>query len=161
MAGCAATVTKSGPPQPPLSVNAAAAKSVVMQVQAAPGMPVAGSWDTLKSDWRDGIAIAAGRSGMRVSWAEGENSYGTDPAVLVIVKIRNYKYMTPESRIGMGIFAGNAYVNAEVEFYELPAKKLIGTRIYGTTTSAAEGILSATTRQQVLAMSTEVIGEIH
>jgi len=97
---------------------------------------------------------------MRVYWAEGEKSYDSEPAVLVIVKIRNYRYMTPESRIGMGVLTGNAYVNAEVEFFELPAKNLLGTRVYGTTTSAAEGILSATTRQQVLAISNEVIGEI-
>jgi len=160
MIGCAANVTKSGPPQPPLSINATAARSIVMQVQAAPGMPAAGNWEKLKNDWRDGIAIAAGRAGMRVYWAEGEKSYDSEPAVLVIVKIRNYRYMTPESRIGMGVLTGNAYVNAEVEFFELPAKNLLGTRVYGTTTSAAEGILSATTRQQVLAISNEVIGEI-
>lgn len=112
------------------------------------------------SNNRDGIALAAGRSGMRVSWAEDENSCGSAPTVLVIVKIRNYRYMTTESRIGMGIFAGNAHVNAEVEFYEPPVKKLLGTRVYETTTSAIEGNLSATTRQQVPAMSTEVVSEI-
>ena len=84
----------------------------------------------------------------------------TGESTLVVVKVRNYKYLTPESRIGLGIFAGNAYVNAEVEFYELPTKKLIGSRIYETSTSAAEGILSATTRKQVLAMSAEIVDEI-
>lgn len=67
---------------------------------------------------------------------------------------------TEETRIGLGILAGNAYVNTEVEFYELPARKLLGSRLYGTTTSPAEGILSATTRKQVLAISDEVIADI-
>jgi hypothetical protein len=160
LSGCAATVTKSGPSQPLLTTSAIASKFVIMQVQAAPGMPLAGSWEQLLVDWRDGVAIAAGHSGKRVFWQEGQRSDYTDPAVMIIVKIRNYQYMTPESRIGMGIFAGNAYVNAEVDFYELPSKKLLGTKIYGTSTSAAEGILSATTRKQVIAMSSEVIGEL-
>jgi hypothetical protein len=160
LSGCAATVNKSGPPQPPLTVEASAAKSIALQVQAAPGMPAAGHWETLKADWKDGIAIAAGNSGKRVSWVEGDASLGSEPAVLVVVKVRNYVYMTPESRIGMGVFAGNAHVNAEVEFYELPARKLLGTRVYGSSTSAMEGIFSATTRQQVLAISKEIVAEV-
>lgn len=114
----------------------------------------------MQTDWRDGIGIAAGRYGKTVSWAKNKTDHCTDPAVLVLVKVRNYKYMTPESRIGLGIFAGNAYVNAEVEFYELPTNKLLGSRIYETSTSAAEGILSTATRKQVMAISTEIVDEL-
>ena len=160
MAGCAATVTRSGPAPAPLSVSPAATRAVFVRVEAAPGMPPGGNWETFKADWRDGMAIAAGRSGMQVTWSDTEDARSADPAVLVVVKVRNYQYMTPETRIGLGILAGNAYVNTEVEFYELPARKLLGSRLYGTTTSPAEGILSATTRKQVLAISDEVIADI-
>lgn len=160
LAGCAATVNKSGPPQAPLAISAVAKKSLVVQVKPATGMPSAGNWEALRTDWRDGIALAAGKAGMRVTWAEGEFAPTQDPAVLVVVHVRNYRYMAPGTRIGMGVLAGNAHVNAEIEFHELPARRLLGSRVYGTTTSAVEGIFSATTRQQVQAMSEEIIAEI-
>lgn len=160
MAGCAATVSRSGPVQAPLSVSPAATRAVFVRVEAAPGMPPGGNWEMFKTDWRDGMAIAAGRAGMQVTWVDSEDARSDAPAVLVVVKVRNYQYMTPETRIGLGILAGNAQVNTEVEFHELPARKLLGSRLYGTSTSAAEGIFSATTRKQVLAISDEIITDI-
>lgn len=159
-AGCAATVTRSGPAPAPLSVSPAATQAVFVKVEAAPGMPPGGSWESFKTDWRDGMAIAAGRSGMRVTWLDSGEARTADPAVLVVVKVRNYQYMTPEKRVAAGILAGDAYVNTEVDFYELPNQKLLGSRVYGTSTSPVEGIFSATTRKQVMSISDEVIADI-
>lgn len=160
MAGCAATVTRSGPAPAPLSVSPAATRAVFVRVEAAPGMPPGGHWETFKTDWREGMSMAAGRSGMLVTWVDSEEVRSADPAVLVVVKVRNYQYMTPESRIGLGILAGDAYVNTEVESYELPARKLLGSRVYGSSTRPVEGIFAASTRKQVLSISDEVIADI-
>lgn len=160
LAGCAATVTRSGPAPAPLSVSPAATRAVFVKLEAAPGMPPGGNWETFKTDWRDGMSIAAGRSGMLMSWIDSGEARTDDPAVLVVVKVRNYQYVALEQRVGAGILAGNAYVNTEVDFYELPTKKLLGSRVYGTTTSPIEGIFAPTTRKQVLSISDEVITDI-
>lgn len=159
-AGCAATVTKNGPSQTPLNVSASAKKDIIFQVKPARGMPGAGNWDALKNDWRYGMALAADKASMHLTWQDGDAIQNEAPGVFVVVNVRNFQYMEPESRLLGGVLAGNAYLNAEIEFYELPMKRLLGTRVYGTSTSAMEGIFSATTKEQIKAMSTEIVKEI-
>jgi len=68
--------------------------------------------------------------------------------------------LTPGARYGFGIMTGNAFIDAEAEFIALPAKKSVGSRKYQTSSSAWQGVFSAMTDKQVLAISNEIIREI-
>ena len=64
------------------------------------------------------------------------------------------------ARIMLGVFSGNAYVDARVRFANLGNGETFGERTYDTTSSSWHGIFAKTTAQQVDAIGAEVFGEI-
>lgn len=97
---------------------------------------------------------------MGYTWLEASAAPASRPGVLAVVKVQNFRYVSAAARVGMGVLGGDAHLNAEVSFYELPDKRLLGTRTYGTTTKFSEGIFSAASRKQVEAMTKEIVAEI-
>jgi len=160
LSGCAATVDKAHIDNPALAVSAPAKAKVAVKVQAAPGMVASGSWEALRADWRDGMALAAGQRGMSLEWLQAEQQPDNTPGVLALVKVRHFRHMDTTERLLGGILVGDAFVNAEVEFFEWPANKRLGSRVYNSSTSFKEGIFSATSRKQVQAISEEIVSEI-
>lgn len=160
LTGCAATVEKASIDNAALSVSPPAKAKVAVKVQAAPGMVASGSWEALRADWRDGMALAAGQHGMTLDWLQAEQLPDNAPAVLALIKVRHFRHMDTAERMLGGALAGDAYVNTEVEFFEWPANKRLGSRVYSASTSFKEGIFSATSRKQVQAISEEIVSEI-
>lgn len=160
LSGCAATVSRTGASGAPLQISPASTAHLSLQVQAAPGMVSSGDWDTLRNDWRESMGQSAGLAGMGYTWLEASAAPSSRSGVLAVVKVQNFRYVSAAARVGMGVLGGDAHLNAEVSFYELPDKRLLGTRTYGTTTKFSEGIFSAASRKQVEAMTKEIVAEI-
>lgn len=160
LSGCAATVSRTGASGAPLQVNPASTSHLSLQVQPAPGMVSNGDWHALRNDWRECMGQSTGLAGMGYTWLEASAEPPAKPGVLAVVKVQNFRYVSAAARIGMGVLGGDAHINAEVSFYELPDKRLLGTRTYGTTTKFSEGIFSAASRKQIEAMSQEIVAEI-
>lgn len=160
LSGCAATVSRTGASGAPLQISPASTAHLSLQVQAAPGMVSSGDWDTLRNDWRESMGQSAGLAGIGYTWLEASAAPASRPGVLAVVKVQNFRYVSAAARVGMGVLGGDAHLNAEVSFYELPDKRLLGTRTYGTTTKFSEGIFSAASRKQVEAMTKEIVAEI-
>jgi hypothetical protein len=160
LSGCAATVSRTGGASAPLQVSPAAVAHLSLQVQPAPGMVPSGDWETLRNDWRETMGQSTGLAGMGYTWLEAGAEPVARPGVLAVVKVQNFRYVSAAARVGMGVLGGDAHINTEVSFYELPDKRLLGTRSYGTTTKFSEGIFSAASRKQVEAMSKEIVSDI-
>ena len=56
--------------------------------------------------------------------------------------------------------AGNAYMDLEVQYVELPSNKPFGAKKFNTSSSAWEGIFSAVTPKQVQAVSDMIVKEV-
>ena len=60
----------------------------------------------------------------------------------------------------VGVFAGNAFLDLDVEFVELPQLKTFANRKFQTSSSAWQGVFSAMTPKQVEAVSKEIMAEV-
>jgi hypothetical protein len=69
--------------------------------------------------------------------------------VLVRINVKDYRHISTGTRWALGGFTGNAHVDAEVDFIELPTKRNLGTRRYSTSSSFWQGVLSPMTDKQL------------
>ena len=59
--------------------------------------------------------------------AEPANA-AADARTLIVVTVNDYRYISPGARYGFGVFAGNAFVDADAKFFEQPSRRELGTR---------------------------------
>ncbi len=160
LAGCAATVSKSTAEARPLAVSASPT-AVALLITGSPTLQASADWHTLQAEWRTAFANAAASAGLPFTYLDAEGGEQPGGVVLARVTVTKYRYVTPGARFGFGIFTGNAYINADTEFFEFPGRRSMGTRTYSTSSSAFEGIFSpAMTDKQVIAISDAMIKEI-
>jgi hypothetical protein len=159
LAGCAATVTKPTAEARTLAASATPT-TVALLITGNPTIQASADWHTFQTEWRSAFASAAGLAGLQFIYLEAEGGEQPGGVVLARVTVTKYRYVTPGARIGFGIFTGNAYINADAEFFEFPGRRSIGTRTYSTSSSAFEGIFSAMTDKQVIAISDAMIQDI-
>ncbi|GGC18342.1 hypothetical protein GCM10007205_29270 [Oxalicibacterium flavum] len=160
LAGCAATVNTTTASAPPLKTSAASAKNIVLNLEGDPQHTAGEDWTKLKTAWQSGMKTAATEIG--AGYAEQDDkprATGRDGTV-VAVHIKDYRYLGTGTRYGLGAFAGNAFVDANVSFIDARSGKLLGERAYNTSSSAWQGIFSAMTDKQVEALSREIVGEL-
>ena len=115
-----------------------------------------GSW----SKARTAFANAATGAALPFTYYESEAIDAASGTVLVKMTVNDYRYLTPGARFGFGIMTGNAFIDADAEFTLFPTRKTIGTRKYSTSSSAWQGVFSAMTDKQVLAISNEIVQEL-
>jgi hypothetical protein len=60
----------------------------------------------------------------------------------------------------LGVFTGNAYIDAKIEFRDLMAGTLYGERAYNTSSSAMHGVFAAMTPKQIYAIADETLAQI-
>ena len=159
MAGCAASVTRPTNDVKPL-LNTATPTSVALHITGSPTIQASADWQTFRAEWRAAFASAAAKAGLQFTYLEADS--GDQPAgtVLARVVVNDYRYLTPGGRFGFGIMTGNAFIDANAEFFEFPGKRSIGMRKYSTSSTAWQGVFSAMTDKQVLAISDEMIHEV-
>lgn len=160
LSGCAASVQKPGGADAALKVNPAASRRVALFVQPNPAMPMSADWELFRTEWRSAMAAAAGAAGKPFTYYDTEPVGATEPATLIVVTINDYRYISPGARYGLGVLTGNAYIDADARFYELPQRLPVGARKYATTSTAWQGVFSAMTEKQVQAIATEMVKEL-
>lgn len=167
LGGCAATVTKSAAEnQPPLKASAEAAKHIVLDVTGGPSATGSKDWTDFRAVWVEAMTAEAAAAGKRITVraasAAGSTqaAQGSEAATLVVVHVNDFRWISSGARIGLGIMTGNAFVDAKARFSELPSGRALGERGYNTSSSAGQGIFSAMTDKQVVAICKEIVGEV-
>jgi hypothetical protein len=161
LAGRAATVQRpAATHEAPMAVPAAAAQRVLLHVQPSPSLAKSQDWELFRSEWRTAMTAAAGNAGKQFSYLDAAPESATEAGTLIVVTVNDYRYLSPGARFGFGIFTGNAFVDANATFYELPGRREIGRRKYSTSSSAWQGVFSAMTDRQVQAISAEMVKEL-
>ena len=160
LTGCAATVTRDAPSLATPPVATGAAKTLVLEVTGASGIAAGEDWNALLEEWQTSMTAAASSKGVNFTLAKPGAATPSGPAVLVKMKVNDFKYVSQAKRYAIGIFAGNAFMDLEVEFFELPQMKAFASRKFQTSSSAWQGVFSAMTPKQVEAVSKEIVGEV-
>lgn len=160
--GCAATVQRpaGAVAEPGLQVPAAASKRLALLVKPSPAMERSQDWELFRTEWRTAVAAAAAAAGKQFDYLEAEPAAFTEQATLVVVVVKDYRYLSPGARYGLGILTGNAFIDAEAVFYELPARRALGSRKYATSSTAWQGVFSAMTDKQIQAIAAEMVSEL-
>ena len=159
LSGCAATVGRQATEQRPLAVSAQP-RTVALLITGSPEIQASADWHTFRAEWRTAFASAASAGGLQFVYLDAEGGEQSAGTVLARVSVSDYRYLTPGARFGFGIMTGNAYIHADAEFFEFPGKRSVGTRKYSTSSTAWEGIFSAMTDKQVMAISNAMIQDL-
>lgn len=106
------------------------------------------------------MEAAVSTTGLPFEYLDSSVPEQAKETVLVQVKVNDYRYLTSGARYGFGVMVGNAFMDSDVKFIELPAQKTLGTRKYSTSSSAWQGVFSAMTDKQLEAVSNEIVKEI-
>lgn len=163
LGGCAATVqgAPGGSPSPgqspPSATSAAPAGHLYLVVQGSSKATSSTDWGDLLKEWRVSVGEAAAAGGLAFTMLDSEAQVPPQRGTLVVVKVDDYRYVRPASRFLFGIMTGNAYLNTEATFYELPSQTQFDKRAFNTTSSAMQGIFSAMTDRQIKAIGAEMV----
>ncbi|MBW0172445.1 MAG: DUF4410 domain-containing protein [Hydrogenophaga sp.] len=160
LTGCAATVTRDAKAPAASGASPAAAKTVVLEVYGARNIGSGEDWDALLEEWQTSMSAAAASKGAQFKLAKAEAARPSGPAVLVKMKVNDFRYVSQAKRYAVGVFAGNAFMDLDVEFVELPQLKTFANRKFQTSSSAWQGVFSAMTPKQVEAVSKEIMSEV-
>lgn len=162
LSGCAATVTRGGEgaaaaASKPIQPAATATQKLALVVTGSPAAQAGKDWADFRGEYRNAMAGAAAAANLGFTYFDGAVPAQPAGTVLVKVKVNDYRYVSTGARIGLGVFTGNAYVDSDVEFVELPADRPLGSRKYSTSSSAWQGVFSAMTDAQLKALSAEIV----
>jgi len=163
LAGCAVTVQTPPPPAtgtPRLAAPAVVTSQVGLLVTATPAMRATPDWPPFRAEWRNAFKTATTNAGLRMHYFETEPSENLPGTVLLRVTVKDYRHISSGARWALGGFTANAYVDAEVEFIELPSKRSLGSRRYSTSSSFWQGVLSPMTDKQLAALAGAMVAEL-
>jgi len=160
LSGCAATVTRPASSEVKVLAPSVPSTKVVAVITGSPAIQASADWNTFCAEWRTAFSSAASSAGLSFAYLEAEPADQPVGTTLVKIVVNDYRYLTPGARFGFGVMTGNAFIDAEAEFIELPSKRKLGSQKYSTSSTAWQGIFSAMTDKQVLSLSTEMVQEV-
>lgn len=161
LGGCAATVSNTpSADAPALRAPAVPVNKVALVITGQPAARGSAEWQTFRAEWRTAFDTAARAAGLGFAYFDTEPASQPAGTTLVRISVNDYRYLTSGARYGFGVMTGNAFIDADVHFIEMPAKRPLGTRKYTTTSTAWQGIFSAMTDKQVAALSTEIVQDL-
>lgn len=150
LVGCAASV-KQQHSSGPLPIPAEAKRELSVSFKGNDKVRANEQWPNLQQMWRDALGRAANGAGYTVS---------NDGRLAIRIEVLNFRYMSSGTRYGLGVMAGNAWIDAIVSFEDRKTGRVYGTRQYNTSSSAWEGVFSAMTADQIEALSRTIVDEI-
>ena len=160
LTGCAATVQRQDANSAPLASTNAAGKKLSLYVTGSQVSTTSADWEKLRGEWRSAMTGAAAAAGIPFTYYSTDPQPQSDSGTLVVVQVNDYRYLSAMTRFLLGVMAGNAFIDAEVSYYELPDRKLLGSKKYNTSSSASQGIFSAMTSKQLEALSADIVKEV-
>ncbi|MEJ8810301.1 hypothetical protein WKW77_04430 [Variovorax ureilyticus] len=160
LAGCAANVQRQGDTQK-LTLSPVAAKRVALDVQGGKELLAESTdWTQFQKEWQVGMKEATTAAGMTLVPMDAAMAPNAEATTLVTVNIKDYRYVTRGSRIAVGMMTGNAWIDADVSFSELPGATPAGRRKYLTTSSAMQGIAAPMTETQIRGICDEIMKDV-
>ena len=160
LTGCAVSVKKSDA-DVALKINKESRKQITMNLTGSQTATTSQDWELMSNALRDAMAAAAASIDSTFSLQKGKPRPTGQTGTLLVVNIKDFRYLSETVRYLAGIMTGNAFVDASVQFKDLRTGTSIGERTFNTSSSAWEGIFSAMTDKQVRAIATEIADEIH
>jgi hypothetical protein len=163
LSGCAVNLqTPSSPPggKPRLATPAVPTTQVGLLLTATPALRAAPGWPDFRAEWRNAFKGATAAAGLRMHYFETEPSENLPGTVLVRITVIDYRHISTGTRWALGGLTGNAFVDAEVDFIELPSKRSLGSRRYSTSSSFWQGVLSPMTDKQLPVLAAAMMQEL-
>lgn len=160
LTGCAAIVTQTSPAAQSLKVFAGSEKHIVFNVMGSKVAIESKDWAGFKTMWHDAMKDEVAAAGGRLIIQEGDMKVSEVPGTLVTIYINDYRWVSTGARFVFGIMTGNAFIDLEISFIDLPSGRRIDERSYNTSSSGGQGMFSAMTEKQVVAICKEIVAEI-
>jgi hypothetical protein len=163
LVGCAATVNQT--PTSSSSLGAAPraqvpAGALVVVVTGGPAMQGSSDWPAFLEEWQASLATSAATAKVPLIFAKDETAIPANASILVRLTVNNFRYVSTAKRFMLGVIAGNAYMDLDAQYVELPSNKPFGAKKFNTSSSAWEGIFSAVTPKQVQTVSEVIVKEV-
>ena len=141
----------------PVRVPAASAKKLALNMSGSKAILAANDWAAFKEEWRATFADHAKLAGIAFDLQQGEAKPIGEAGTLLTVYVNDYRMVGIGARIFLGVFTGNAYIDAKAIFTDLATgKESFGEQAINTTSSAWSGVFAKMTPQQVDAIATQV-----
>jgi hypothetical protein len=117
-------------------------------------------WDAFIEEWQTSMTSAVAARGATFTMIKPGEQTPPEAAVLVKLKVNDFKYVSQAKRDTVGMFAGNAFMDVDVEYVDHPKGKALGKRKFQTSSSAWQGVFAAMTPKQVEAVAKEIVLEV-
>ena len=181
LVGCAATVTQTKPTSSTsstsssssavASASAAPKSTTAPRAQASAGALVAvvtgsaaaqsnSDWSSFLQEWESSLTDSAVTAKTSLVFAKDETAIPANASVLIRLTVNDFKYVSTTKRFMLGILAGNAFMDVDAQYVELPANKIFDSKKFNTSSSAWEGIFSAVTPKQVRTVSELIVKDV-
>ena len=160
LTGCAANVQRQGGAEQKLTLSPVATQRMTLDVQGSKELAASKDWEQFRNEWRVGMKEATAAAGMTLLPADAAFAPTAEASTLVTVNIKDYRYVTRGARVAVGMMTGNAYIDADVSFAELPGATPAGTRKYATTSSAMQGVFAPMTENQIRGICDEIVKDV-
>ena len=158
MVGCAASVKRPNAPADALAIPASATSTIYLLVKSEHDQ--SDDWELFRAEWRTAMAKVASVTGRNFVHLDALPPVFDGPGTFVTVDVNDYRYLSAGARYGFGVMTGNAYIDADAEFYVVPEMEKAGSRKYATSSTAWQGIFSAMTSKQVEAIADQMLRDI-
>ncbi|OIR15364.1 hypothetical protein GALL_36860 [mine drainage metagenome] len=131
-AGCETDFQMSPCNDPRISVGPETAKHFVFVVQGGKAS-ASKDWERFRTEWGNAIVASAASRGIEVSVSDTASISRPETAVLVVVTINDFKFISQKRYYWVGVMSGSPYIDADADFYKLPDKALLIRRQYKAT----------------------------
>ena len=158
LCGCAADVKKGA--SSGLALPAETRANLVVNFRGDQKITSSEDWGRFRTMWKKALETEAYPYGYQVTDQYGAPRATDAPALLLVIEVSKFRYVTTSMRYGLGLWSGNAWVMSSVSIRDGETGEEYGSRTYDTRSTAWEGVFSAMTDKQLAAISKEMISEI-
>ncbi len=158
LTGCAASVRSHGDAAP-IAVADEGAARIVLSVQGSPVDTQSRYWLMFRDQWRNAMTESAARAGVKFSFDEGE-VLPTTSGTGVVVKVKQFRYVSDARRHVLGPLAGNAWVDAEIAYLDLQNGKAAGKRNYRTASNYLQVAFAPMSDEQIRALCDRIVRDV-
>ena len=117
-------------------------------------------WSSFLQEWESSLTDSAVTAKTSLVFAKDETAIPANASVLIRLTVNDFKYVSTTKRFMLGILAGNAFMDVDAQYVELPANKIFDSKKFNTSSSAWEGIFSAVTPKQVRTVSELIVKDV-
>lgn len=162
VAGCAAPVRSTGD-SAPLAASEDGSRRIVMSVQRPQDekdRDLSRRWLMMRAQWKAAMSASAGKAGIDFVFDDGDTLPSATPGTGVIVKLRDFRFLPDTHRSTLGVFAGNAWVDADVSYVDLQTGQPAGRRSYGSSSNYLQLAFAPMSEEQLQAICDRIVRDV-